>query len=140
MERGQQKLSLKRTIELCVLYKIKPGSVLDDCCDELIDLDEIHLEQTPDKRDTIGILEKSSDETVHLINLIAHTLYKDQKAYVEQHSNGIHQDINGIDVYYAMNNGHFTSVWTTKNRIYKISTTIQINAALDFITNFLGGS
>lgn len=140
MERGQQKLSLKRTIELCVLYKIKPRSVLDDCCDELIDLDEIHLEQTPDKRDTIGILEKSSDETVHLINLIAHTLYKGQKAYVEQHSNGIHQDINGIDVYYAMNNGHFTSVWTTKNRIYKISTTIQINAALDFITNFLGGS
>lgn len=80
MERGQQKLSLKRIIELCVLYKIKPGSVLDDCCDELIDLDEIHLEQNPDKRDTIGILEKSSDETVHLINLIAHTLYKDQKA------------------------------------------------------------
>ena len=34
MERGQQKLSLKRIIELCVLYKIKPGSVLDDCCDE----------------------------------------------------------------------------------------------------------
>ena len=60
--------------------------------------------------------------------------------YVEQYSNGIHQDINGIDVYYAMNNGHFTSVWTTKNRIYMISTTIQINAALDFITNFLGGS
>lgn len=29
MERGQQKLSLKRIIELCVLYKIKPGSVLD---------------------------------------------------------------------------------------------------------------
>ena len=51
--------------------------------------------------------------------------------YVEQYSNGIHQDINGIDVYYAMNNGHFTSVWTT---------TIQINAALDFITNFIGGS
>ena len=61
-------------------------------------------------------------------------------SYIEQHSDGIHQNIKGIDIYYAMNSGRFTSVWTIKNRIYRISTNIQTTNALEFITNFIGGS
>lgn len=39
MERGQQELNLERIVQLCILYEIKPGDVLNDCCDELIAMD-----------------------------------------------------------------------------------------------------
>lgn len=39
LERGAQPINLKRIIELCILYGIKPGYLLDDCCPELLRID-----------------------------------------------------------------------------------------------------
>lgn len=38
-ERGAQPINLKRIVELCILYDIKPGFLLNDCCPELLRLD-----------------------------------------------------------------------------------------------------
>ena len=62
MERGQQKISLRRVIELCTLFKIKPGTVLDDCCDELIAQEDITLDENVEKQELFRILEKCTDK------------------------------------------------------------------------------
>ena len=36
IERGSESPSLSRIIELCIILKLKPGQLLDDCCPELI--------------------------------------------------------------------------------------------------------
>lgn len=78
MERGQQKLSLRRVIELCVILRVKPGTILNDCCIELINQDEIVLSENPERLALIQLLNNCSDESIHLLNLIAHTIYEDQ--------------------------------------------------------------
>ena len=79
MERGQQKISLRRVIELCTLFKIKPGTVLDDCCDELIAQEDIMLDENVEKQELFRILEKCTDKSIHLLNLIAQNIYEDQE-------------------------------------------------------------
>ena len=79
MERGQQKISLRRVIELCTLFKIKPGTVLDDCCDELIAQEDITLDENVEKQELFRILEKCTDKSIHLLNLIAQNIYEDQE-------------------------------------------------------------
>lgn len=66
-------------IELCVLFKIKPGIVLDDCCDELIAQADIPLEENAEKRELIQLLGKYTDKSIHLLNLIAQNIYEDQE-------------------------------------------------------------
>lgn len=72
MERGKQELNLQRLIELCVLYGITPGSVIDDCCDELLSASappEMQLSQ--DKKALYIFINKSSDKAVQLLRKVA---------------------------------------------------------------------
>ena len=74
MERGKQKLSLTRIIQLCIIYEIKPGSVLDDCTDELIDFPEMQEEENVEKQELYLLIRKSSDKTAHILNVTSQAL------------------------------------------------------------------
>lgn len=76
MERGQMPMNLKRIIQLCILFGITPGSVLNDCCDDLIDnAYEDVLPESDDKRELRLLVDKCSDETAYLVNAVGQTLY-----------------------------------------------------------------
>lgn len=78
LERGAQPINLKRIIELCVLYGIKPGSLLDDCCPELLHIDSrIPENATDDHKALCRILETCSDKVKHTLLMIALTLQSD---------------------------------------------------------------
>ena len=77
MERGSQKLSLTRIIQLCEIYEIKPGNVLEDCSDTLItQLDTPYESQNPDKLALHLLIDKCSDETARIINIASQALYQ----------------------------------------------------------------
>lgn len=79
LERGAQPINLKRIIELCILYDIKPGYLLDDCCSELLHLDhKIPANASMDYKALCRILETCSDELIHTLLLIAMTLHDDK--------------------------------------------------------------
>lgn len=69
MERGKQKLSLARIIQLCEIYQIKPGSVLNDCTDAFIDLPETQQEENLEKQELHLLVSKCSDKTAHILNV-----------------------------------------------------------------------
>lgn len=78
LERGAQPINLKRIIELCVLYGIKPGYLLDDCCPELFRIDNRTPENaTDDHKALCRILETCSDKVKHTLLMIALTLQSD---------------------------------------------------------------
>ena len=78
LERGAQPINLKRIIELCVLYGIKPGSLLDDCCPELLRIDSKTPDNaTDDHKALCQILETCSDKVKHTLLMIALTLQND---------------------------------------------------------------
>lgn len=78
LERGAQPINLKRIIELCVLYGIKPGHLLDDCCPELLRIDNKPPEDaTDDHKALCRILESCSDKVKHTLLMIALTLQSD---------------------------------------------------------------
>lgn len=78
LERGAQPINLKRIIELCVLYGIKPGYLLDDCCPELLRIDNKMPERaTDDHKALCRILETCSDKVKHTLLMIALTLQSD---------------------------------------------------------------
>ena len=82
MERGSQKPSLSRIIQLCEIYEIKPGNVLDDCSEPLITQSDIQYEsKNPDKLELHLLIEKCSDDTARIIRIAAQALYQtlDQK-------------------------------------------------------------
>ena len=76
MERGQLPLSLKRIIQLCTVYHVTPGSVLNDCCDDLIDnAYQNVLPECEDKRELRILVDKCSDETAYLVNAVGQAVY-----------------------------------------------------------------
>lgn len=75
MERGKQKPSLARIIQLCTIYEIKPGSVLDDCTDAFIDLPETQQEESLEKQELHLLVRKCSDKTAHILNVTSQALY-----------------------------------------------------------------
>ena len=76
MERGQLQLSLKRIIQLCTIYHITPGTVLNDCCDDLIDdTYQNALPECEDKRELRLLVDKCSDETAYLVNAVGQAVY-----------------------------------------------------------------
>lgn len=78
LERGAQPINLKRIIELCVLYGIKPGYLLDDCCPELLHIDNRTPDNaTDDHKALCQILETCSDKVKHTLLMIALTLQSD---------------------------------------------------------------
>lgn len=77
MERGAQKPSLSRIIQLCEIYEIKPGNVLDDCSEPLITQSDIQYEsKNPDKLELHLLIEKCSDDTARIIRIAAQALYQ----------------------------------------------------------------
>lgn len=71
-ERGAQPINLKRIVELCILYDIKPGFLLNDCCPELLRLDnKMPTDANMDYRALCAILESGSDELIHAMLSIA---------------------------------------------------------------------
>lgn len=83
MERGAQKPSLSRIIQLCEIYEIKPGSILDDCSETLITQIDKHYENVnPDKLELHFLIDKCSDETARIIKISVQALYQalDRKA------------------------------------------------------------
>lgn len=77
MERGSQRPSLARIIQLCEIYEIKPGSVLDDCSDILITQTGTHYEsENPDKQELHLLIDKCSDETIRILRITAQALYQ----------------------------------------------------------------
>ena len=78
LERGAQPINLKRIVELCVLYGIKPGYLLDDCCPELLRIDNKMPENaTDDHKALCRMLETCSEKVKHTLLLIALTLQSD---------------------------------------------------------------
>ena len=78
LERGAQPINLKRIIELCVLYGIKPGYLLDDCCPELLRIGNKTPENaTDDHKALCRVLETCSDRVKHILLMIALTLQSD---------------------------------------------------------------
>ena len=63
MERGAQELSLYRIIQLCLLLKLKPGYVLDDCSDDLLALETLPETVCDAKIQLMLLSRKCSDET-----------------------------------------------------------------------------
>lgn len=79
LERGAQPLNLKRIIELCIMYGIKPGYLLDDCCPELLRIDSGTPENaTDDHKALCQALETCSDKVKHTLLLIALALQNDE--------------------------------------------------------------
>lgn len=77
MERGSQKTSLSRIIQLCEIYGIKPGSVLDDCSDTLITLSDTQYEdESLDKKELHLIAGRCSEKTAQIIRITAQALYQ----------------------------------------------------------------
>lgn len=56
LERGADYISLERLIELCVLYKVKPGDILNDCCDELMLMTSPNLQDECKEREELKLL------------------------------------------------------------------------------------
>lgn len=78
LERGAQPINLKRIIELCVLYGIKPGYLLDDCCPELLRIDsKIPENATDDHKALCRVLETCPDKLKHTLLMLALTLQSD---------------------------------------------------------------
>ena len=75
MERGAQELSLYRIIQLCLLLKLKPGYVLDDCNDELLALETLPEAFCEAKTQLMLLSRKCSDETAQLLNTIDQLIY-----------------------------------------------------------------
>ena len=75
MERGAQELSLYRIIQLCLLLKLKPGYVLDDCSDDLLALETLPETVCDAKIQLMLLSRKCSDETAQLLNTIDQLLY-----------------------------------------------------------------
>lgn len=85
LERGAQPINLKRIIELCILYGIKPGYLLDDCCPELLRIDtQLPDAASDDHKALCRILETCPDKVKHTLLLIALTLQSDDNP---QHGN-----------------------------------------------------
>lgn len=81
LERGAQPINLKRIIELCILYGVKPEYLLDDCCPELLRLDcQLPKGTSDDHKALCRILETCSDRVKHTLLLIALTLYGDDNS------------------------------------------------------------
>lgn len=77
IERAQQKPSLTRIIQLCVLYNVSPGTILNDCCDELVRMNMPQEEElSQDKKELLLLIHKCSDSMAHQINVIAQAIYK----------------------------------------------------------------
>ena len=77
MERGKQKPSLTRIIQLCSVYGISPGCVLDDCSDALINCQAFEEEENVDKKELHLLINKCSDNTAHILNIAAQALYRE---------------------------------------------------------------
>ena len=75
MERAAQELSLYRIIQLCLLLKLKPGYVLDDCSDDLLALETLPETVCDAKIQLMLLSRKCSDETAQLLNTIDQLLY-----------------------------------------------------------------
>lgn len=76
MERSQQKLNLQHIIELCVLYGVQPGDVLNDCCDELIAMGQpASMAENPDKIALYILISKCSDKTLKVLHALAQSLF-----------------------------------------------------------------
>lgn len=79
IERAQQKPSLTRIIQLCVLYNVSPGTILNDCCDELVRMNMPQEEElSQDKKELLLLIHKCSDSMAHQINVIAQAIYNDK--------------------------------------------------------------
>ena len=76
MERGQLAMNLRRIIQLCTVLEIRPGSVLDDCCDELIDIAYHPAAPECEEKKALRLLvDKCSDETADLLNTVGQAVY-----------------------------------------------------------------
>ncbi len=81
LERGAQPISLKRIIDLCVLYGVQPGYLLNDCCPELLQIDSPLPENSTDEHKALfKVLEQSSDQLKHTLLLVALALQDDESA------------------------------------------------------------
>lgn len=76
MERGKLAPSLKRIIQLCEIYDITPGSVLDDCSEQLIGNTQLPVSEESEEKQALHLLiDRCSDKTAHLLYAIAQATY-----------------------------------------------------------------
>ena len=76
MERGQLAMNLRRVIQLCTVLALRPGYVLDDCCDELIDTAyQPAVPECEEKKALRLLVDKCSDETAGLLNTVGQAVY-----------------------------------------------------------------
>lgn len=79
LERGAQPINLKRLVDLCVLYGIKPGYLLDDCCAELIQIDNtLPQSASEEHRLLFKLIEGSSDKVRRVLLTLALSLQENE--------------------------------------------------------------
>lgn len=72
IERGSESPSLSRVIELCIIFNVKPGQLLDDCCSELIIQDDnTALHPSLSRKALNELLANCSDKLVDTLYEIA---------------------------------------------------------------------
>ena len=81
LERGAQPINLRRIIDLCALYRIKPGYLLDDCCPELIQIDAAIPQNAGEEHKMLfKLIEGSSDKVKHILLTLALSLQENEDA------------------------------------------------------------
>ena len=80
MERGQQELNLERIVQLCILYEIKPGDVLNDCCDELIAMDTPQeIREDADRTALFKLIRKCPNKMLPVLRTVAEGIVETMK-------------------------------------------------------------
>ena len=79
MERGAQRPSLYRIIQCCMLLKIKPGDVLNDCIDVFITYDQGDFckDDKLEYKELCLLLRRLPNDSIHLIHTITKAILDD---------------------------------------------------------------
>lgn len=63
LERGRDYINLERLIQLCIIFQILPGDLLNECCAELMPMKSVDLtEKSAEKDDIIYMVNQCSKE------------------------------------------------------------------------------
>ena len=69
LERGKDRINLERLIQLCIIFNILPGDLLNDCCVELLSMKSVNFtEKSADKDNIICMVTQCSNDAALYMN------------------------------------------------------------------------
>lgn len=79
-ERGTQKPSLNKIIQCCILFKVLPGDLLNDCAPglQIREIPDLSLQRS-EIRELIFLINQLPTETVHLLFVGLSAILQEQK-------------------------------------------------------------